>query len=78
MNFSDFEDFFDFRFGPLHMGISPRPFKIGYSRTSESHLLKLKLKEDIRKEDVKVRLLEDGVLEVEWPRKTKGEDIPVE
>jgi hypothetical protein len=28
--------------------------------------------------DIKVRLQEGGVLEIEWPRKTTGEDIPVE
>jgi hypothetical protein len=27
---------------------------------------------------IKVRLLKDGVLEIEWPRKTEGEEIPVE
>jgi len=30
------------------------------------------------KEEIKVRLMKPGVLEIEWPRKIKGEDIPVE
>jgi hypothetical protein len=78
MTFGDFEDFFDFRFGPFHMGSSSRPFKVGYSRTSDSHIVKLKLRQDINKEDLKVRLQEGGVLEIEWPRTIKGEDIPID
>ncbi len=65
MNFSEFDDFFDFRFGPFQMSGFARPFKVGYSRTSESHIVKLKLRKDIEKKDVKVRLKEDGVLEIE-------------
>lgn len=78
MVFEAFEDVFDFRFGPFHMQSGfGRPFQVGYERTSESHIVKLKLRPDITKADVKVRLLEGGVLEIEWPRQKKGEDIPV-
>ena len=78
MAFEDLEDFFDFRFGPFHMSSGARPFKVGYARTSESHIVTLKLGQDIKKEEIKVRLHEGGVLEIEWPRKTKGEGIPIE
>jgi len=78
MVFDEFDEIFDFRFGPFHMGIFPRPFKVSYSRTSESHIIKLKLRENIEKKDIKVRLLEGGILEIEWPRKKKGEEIPIE
>jgi hypothetical protein len=77
-SFNAFEDVFDFRFGPFHMSSGfARPFQVGYTRTAESHLVKLQLRPDITKADVKVRLQEGGVLEIEWPRNTPGEDIPV-
>jgi len=78
MMFYDWEDFFDFRFGPFRMGASLRPFKASYSRTKESHILKLRLDPDLKKTDIKVRLQKEGVLEIEWPRKTEGEEVPVE
>ena len=78
MAFDDFEDFLDFHFGPFHMSTAPRPFKMGYSRTSDSNIVTLKFRNDVKKEEVKVRLLEGGVLEIEWPRQTKGEDIPID
>jgi len=77
--FDAFEDVFDFRFGPFHMSSGgTRPFRVGYAPTAERHIVKLQLRPDITKADIKVRLQEDGVLEIEWPRKTTGEDIPVE
>jgi len=55
-----------------------RPFKVGYSGTSDSHIVKLKLRKDIEKKDIKVRLQEGSILGIEWPRKSKVEDIPVD
>ncbi len=78
MPFDEFEDFFDLRFGPFQMAGFARPFKVGYSRTSDSHVVRLKLRRNVQKSDIKVRLLEGGILEIEWPRGLKGEDIPVE
>jgi hypothetical protein len=79
MAFEEFEDFFAFQFGPFHMSSGfARPFQVGYARTSESHIVKLKLRPDIKKEDLKVKLQEGGVLEIAWPRKTTGEDIPID
>ncbi len=78
MNFSEFDDFFDFRFGPFQMSGFSRPFRVGYTRTSESHIVKLKLRKDIDKKDIKVRLKEDGLLEIEWPQSSKAEDIPID
>jgi hypothetical protein len=62
MALEDFQDFFDFHFGPFHMSAAPRPFKMGYSRTSDSHIVTLNFRHDVKKEDIKVRLLEGGVL----------------
>ena len=78
MAFEAFENFFDFRFGPFHMSGSARPFQVRYERTPQSHRVQLQLRPDIKKEDIKVRLQEGGVLEIEWPRRGAGEDIPVE
>ena len=78
MTFNEFDDIFDFRFGPFQMSGFSRPFKVGYSRTSDSHIVKLKLRKDIEKKDIKVRLQEGGVLEIEWPRSSKAEDIPID
>ncbi len=80
MNPQEFEDLFDFDFGfgGIQVGVVPRPFRIRYSRTSDSHIVALKLREDIKKEDIKVRLRDSGVLEIEWPRKGKAENIEVE
>ncbi len=76
--FGEYDDFFDFRFGPFQMGFGLMPDKVSYSRTEDSHILKVRLGKDVSREDIKVRLLEDGVLEVTWPRKNKGEDVTVE
>lgn len=65
MVFDEFEDFVDFRFGPFHMGVFPRPLKISYSRTSDSHIVRLKLRDDAKKEEIKARLQEGSVLEIE-------------
>lgn len=80
MKFEDWEDFFDFRFGPFRMGMgaSLRPFRASYARTTDSHILRLRLDPGLKKTDIKVRLQKGGVLEIEWPRKTEGEEIPVE
>ena len=78
MHFDEFGDLFAFKFGPFQMGGFARPFEVEYSRTSDSHVVVLKLRKDVQKKEIKVRLLEEGVLEIEWPRRLKGEDIPVE
>jgi hypothetical protein len=70
----------DIRLGPFGMGafFGPRPFRVRYSRISDSHLLRLRINKEVKKEEIRVRFVESGIVEVEWPRKTKGEDIPVE
>ena len=76
----DWDDLFDIKIGPFGMGayFGPRPFKVRYSRTPDSHLLRFQIHRDVKKEEIKVRLVEPGIIEVEWPRKVKAEDIPVE
>ena len=76
----DWDDLFDVRIGPFDMGafFGPRPFKVKYSRTSDSHLLRLQISREVEKKDIKVRFVEKGLIEFEWPRRTKGEEIPLE
>jgi len=76
----EWEDLFDVRIGPFGMGafFGPRPFKARYSRTSDSHILHLQLSKHVEKGDIKVRYMEDGLIEIEWPRRNKGQDIPIE
>jgi hypothetical protein len=56
----------------------PRPFKVRYTRISDSHLLRFQINPEVKKEEIKVRLVEPGIIELEWPRTIKGEEIPVE
>ena len=76
----NWDDIFDIRVGPFGMGafFGPRPFRVRYSRTSDSHSLHLRIHKEVKKEDIKVRYVEPGIIELEWPRKTKGEEIPVD
>jgi len=80
----DFEDFwenFGIKIGPYGIGLhGPTKFHrhIKYARTDKSHLLKIKIDPEIKKEEIKARLLKPGVIEIEWPRREKGEDIPID
>ncbi|HDI78095.1 MAG TPA: hypothetical protein ENF54_00475 [Desulfobacteraceae bacterium] len=81
MKFEDeWEDLFDIKIGPFGMGafFGTRPFRVKYTRTSDSHILRFKISKDIKKEDIKVRYIEPGLIEMEWPRRLKGEEIPIE
>ncbi len=66
---------FAFRFGPFSFGA--RSFPLRYTRTESSHILRIHIDPEIKKEQIKVRLVRPGLLEIEWPR-SLGEEIPVE
>ena len=73
------DESFGFRFGPFGVWAGPyRPFGIRYARTETSHVLRLRIRPDVKKEEIKVRLIKPGLLEIEWPRRMRGEEIPVE
>jgi hypothetical protein len=73
------EDFFSFHFGPWGVYFGPyKPFKISYRRTAKTHVLRLKIDPEVKKDEIKARLVEPGILEIEWPRKIRGEEIPIE
>jgi hypothetical protein len=74
--FEEWEDF-GFHFGPFGLGVGRTGRNLRYTRTGTSHVLRVGLGSDVKKEEVKVRLLKPGWLEIEWPRAT-GEEIPVE
>jgi len=76
MDFEDIWEEFGIKIGPFGFhGIGGR---VRYCRTESSHLLRIRIDPDIRKEEIKARLIKPGVLEIEWPRRFKGEEIPVE
>jgi hypothetical protein len=68
---------FGFRFGPFEVGFSGLGQFIKRTRTETSHILRIQIDPAVKKEEIKVRLVRPGLLEIEWPRRT-GEEIPVE
>ncbi len=73
------EDFFAFHIGPWGFWFGPyRPFRVRYRRTEKSHILRIYFDRDMRREEIKARPIEPGVLEIEWPRAERGEEIPIE
>lgn len=79
MEFEEFwGDLLGIKIGPFRMGASFGPVRVRYTRSEEFHIVKLKLDKDVKKEEIKVRFISPGVIEIEWPRKEKGEEIPVE
>jgi len=69
---------FGVHLGPLGFGFfGPRRY-VTYGRTEQSHVLRLRIGSKAKKKDIKVRLIEPGVLEIQWPRRAEGEEIPVE
>jgi hypothetical protein len=74
--FEDWEDF-GVRFGPFGVGFTGMGRAVRYNRTETSHILRIRIDPEAKKQDIKVRLVKPGLLEIEWPR-TKGEEIPLE
>ena len=77
-NFEDFWSNFGIQFGPMGFGcFGPNRF-VSYGRTETSHVLRLRIDPDVKKEEIKARLVKPGAVEIEWPRRIEGEEIPVE
>lgn len=72
----DWEDF-GIRIGPLGVGLTGLAKTIRYSRTDTSHILRIRIDPEVRRDLIKARLVKPGLLEIEWPRE-HGEEIPVE
>ncbi len=79
--FDEFDELwedFDIRIGPFRWGIHGIGRNIRYTRTEDRHLLRIRINPDIKKEEIKARLLKPGLVELSWPIKKKAEDIPVD
>lgn len=76
--FDEFWGDFGIHMGPLEFGFFGPRRCVRYSRTENSHILQLWIDPEIKKEQIKVRLLKPGILEIEWPRKPQGQEIPIE
>lgn len=78
MEFEDFWDEFGIRIGPWGIGFGGPRRHIRYSRTDTSHILQIRISTDVKRDQIKARLLEPGLLDIEWPHRLKGQDIPIE
>ena len=79
--FDEFDELwedFDIRIGPFRWGIHGIGRNIRYTRTEDRHLIRIRINPDIKKEEIKARLLKPGLVELSWPIKKKAEDIPVD
>jgi hypothetical protein len=74
--FEEWDDF-GFHVGPFGVGVGRTGRGVRYTRTNTSHVLRIRLDPAVKKEEIKVRLVKPGLLEIEWPRAT-GDEIPVE
>jgi len=67
------------KIGPIGVEVSGSYKVVKYAPTDDSEVIRVDLSPDVKKEQIKVRLVEPGILEIEWPRiKGQGQDIPVE
>jgi hypothetical protein len=73
--FEEWEDF-GIRCGPFGLAFAGAS-RVRYRSTETSHMLRVRIEAEVKKQDIKVRLVKPGLLEIEWPR-SKGEEIPVE
>jgi hypothetical protein len=73
----DWREEFGFQFGPFEVGFSGLDHVIQQRRTETSHILRIRMDPAVKREEIKARLIQPGMLEIEWPR-SWGEDIPVE
>jgi hypothetical protein len=72
------DEFWRGRWWPLGWFGPYRPFWVTYLRSETSDILHIRLDRKVRKEDVKVRLVEPETIEIEVKRRPLGEEIPVE
>jgi hypothetical protein len=78
MRFDEFWDDFDFGFGPFRIFLGPFGRNMRYRRAVDSHILDIRIDPAVKKEDIKVRLVEPGLIELKWPRRKLEGDIPVD
>jgi len=80
--FKEFEENlgeFGIKIGPIGIGTLGPYRLVKYKQTEDTNIIKIDLNPQVKKEQIKVRLVEPGILEIEWPRMAeKGEEIKVE
>jgi len=70
---------FGIKIGPIGIGTIGPYRLVKYRQTEDANIIKIDLNPQVKKEQIKVRLVEPGILEIEWPRLAeKGEEIKVE
>jgi hypothetical protein len=70
---------FGIKIGPISVGTIGPYRLVKYTQTEEANIIKIDLNPQVKKEQIKVRLVEPGVLEIEWPRMAdKSEEIKIE
>lgn len=74
--FEEWEEF-GIRIGPFGIGLGSLGRSIRYTRTETSHILRIRIDPEVKREEIKARLVKPGLLEIEWSR-SKGEEIPIE
>jgi hypothetical protein len=72
--FEEWENF-GIKIGPFAFGEMGQ--SIRYTKTEKSNIIRIKIEPEIKREQIKARLVKPGLLEIEWPR-AKEQDIPVE
>ncbi len=69
--FEDWEDY-GIRFGPFGVSLGGAG-RVRYRGTQTSHVLRIRIEPEVKKQEIKLRLVKPGLLEIEWPR-SQGED----
>jgi HSP20 family molecular chaperone IbpA len=70
---------FGIKIGPIGIGTLGPYRLVKYKQTEDANIIKIDLNPQVKKEQIKVRLVEPGVLEIEWPRMAdKSEEIKIE
>ena len=68
---------FGVRIGSFGISVGSLGQGITHTRTETSHLLRIRISPEVKKEAITVRLVRPGLLEIEWPRST-GEEIRID
>lgn len=78
MGVEEFWEDFEFRIGPFGLGARGPARFVTYATTKNSHVLRLRINPAVKKREVKARWLGPGLIEIEWPRREKAEEIRIE
>jgi len=78
-NFEDDFSKFGINLGSLGIGILGPYRVVKYDRAENTHIIRIDINAKVQKEQIKVRLVKPGLLEIEWPRiKSESQEISVQ